>query len=566
MRFKLTALFLVTSVFSPAYAADIAALSKVDAVTVFPQGAEVIRSVDVTIPAGDHRLIFEGLPSDLQSETLRVEGSAGSTVEIGSIDSKFAYAPAAAIDAERKRIEGKIETLNDERGLLDQTIADAEYQKSLMQQLASSIFAPPPKPENAEKHGPEDLANLLNLVGARLQTFSKTVTDARIRQRAIDKEIQDLNNQMAGLAPQDQGRFTVAVNLSVPDETAGTFKLKYRIASAGWQPIYDARLSSPAKDTKASIELVRRAEVMQATTESWDNVSLKLSTARPVGATSAPDIYPHEIQLFEPGRDQNYNTSTDALEKDKERLQDAPAAAAPEEGGIMLEAKKPTARREVAQSQAQVQIAGFQAIYEIPGKVSIDNTGTAKKVRIGTDQISASLSAFTVPKLDPNAYLTATFSLGGETPMLPGLVMLYRDGVFMGQGALPLLSPGEETKLGFGADDLIKVKRVEVKSTHGEEGVFTTSNIDERFYDITVKNLHDFALPVTVLDQIPFTSAQDVTITIPAGMTAPTRKDVDKKRGVLGWDIELAAKGEEVIKHGFKVAWPEGQQVGMNQQ
>jgi uncharacterized protein (TIGR02231 family) len=565
MRFRLTALFLITSAFSPAYAADIAALSKVDAVTVFPQGAEVIRSVDVAIPAGDHRLIFEGLPSDLQSETLRVEGSAGSTVEIGSIDSKFAYAPAAAIDAERKRIEGKIEALNDERGLLDQTIADAEYQKSLMQQLASSIFAPPPKPENAEKHGPEDLANLLNLVGARLQTFSKTVIDARIRQRAIDKEIQDLNNQMAGLAPQDQGRFTVAVNLSVPAETAGTFKLKYRIANAGWQPIYDARLVSPDKDTKASIELVRRAEVAQSTTESWDNVNLKLSTARPVGATSAPDIYPQEVQLFQPGRNENYDTSADALEKDKARLQNAPVAVAPEAVLGMAEPKKEV-RHEVAQSQAQVQIAGFQAIYEVPGKVSIDNTGTAKKVRIGTDQISASLSAFTVPKLDPNAYLTATFSLGGETPMLPGLVMLYRDGVFMGQGALPLLSPGEETKLGFGADDLIKVKRVEVKSTRGEEGLLSTSNIDERFYDITVKNLHDFALPVTVLDQIPFTSAQDVEITIPAGMTAPTRKDVDKKRGVLGWDIALAAKGEEVIKHGFKVAWPEGQQVGMNQQ
>ncbi|MFN0191500.1 MAG: mucoidy inhibitor MuiA family protein [Aestuariivirga sp.] len=564
MRFKLTALFLVTSAFSPAFAADIAALSKVDAVTVFPQGAEVIRSVDVRIPAGDHRLIFEGLPSDLQSETLRVEGSAGSTVEIGSIDSKFAHAPAAAIDAERKRIEGKMETLNDERGLLDQTIADAEYQKSLMQQLASSIFAPPPKPENAEKHGPEDLANLLNLVGARLQTFSKTVTDARIRQRAIDREIQDLNNQLAGLAPQDQGRFTVAVNLSVPAETAGTFKLKYRISNAGWHPIYDARLTSPAKDTKASIELVRRAEVMQATTESWDNVSLKLSTARPVGATSAPDIHPQEVQLFQPGRDENFaGATTEVQEKDKANLlPDAPAAA-PAESEELMAAQK-SLRRDVAQSQAQVQVAGFHAIYEVPGKVSIDNTGTAKKVRIGTDEISTSLSAYAVPKLDPNAYLTATFSLGGETPMLPGPVMLYRDGVFMGQGALPLLSPGEETKLGFGADDLIKVKRVEVKSTRGEEGLLTTSNIDERFYDITVKNLHDFALPVTVLDQIPFTSAQDVTITIPAGMTAPTRKDVDKKRGVLGWDVDLAAKGETVIKHGFKVAWPEGVQVGMN--
>ncbi len=79
-----------------------------------------------------------------------------------------------------------------------------------------------------------------------------------------------------------------------------------------------------------------------------------------------------------------------------------------------------------------------------------------------------------VPKLDPNAYLTAAFTLAGETPLLPGPVMLYRDGVFMGQGGLPMLSPGEETRLGFGADDLIKVKRIEVKRNRGEEGLITT--------------------------------------------------------------------------------------------
>ena len=69
--------------------------------------------------------------------------------------------------------------------------------------------------------------------------------------------------------------------------------------------------------------------------------------------------------------------------------------------------------------------------------------------------------------------------------------MLYRDGVFMGQGSLPMLSPGEEAKLGFGADDLIKVKRIEVKRRTGEEGLISTSNIDERAFDITVKNLHE---------------------------------------------------------------------------
>ena len=70
-------------------------------------------------------------------------------------------------------------------------------------------------------------------------------------------------------------------------------------------------------------------------------------------------------------------------------------------------------------------VAGFQALYAIPGRVSVDNTGTAKNVRIDTTVIEATLSARAVPKLDPTAYLTAAFTLPGETPLLPGTCSVW---------------------------------------------------------------------------------------------------------------------------------------------
>jgi uncharacterized protein (TIGR02231 family) len=227
-------------------------------------------------------------------------------------------------------------------------------------------------------------------------------------------------------------------------------------------------------------------------------------------------------------------------------------------------AKKEKDEEKVAQLQAQVEVAGFQALYVIPGKVSVDNTGTAKNVRIDTSEIDAKLSATAVPKLDPNAYLTAAFELGGDTPLLPGTAMLYRDGVFMGQGYLPMLSPGEETKLGFGADDLIKVKRVEVKRQIGEEGIITSSNVDTRAYDISVKNLHDFAVPVTILDQTPYSDLEDIVVETLPGMTPSTTKDFERKRGVLAWSFELQPKEIKVVKHGFKITWPKDMKVGSN--
>ena len=555
MRLRLAIIILASTAFTPAFAADIQANSRIDAVTVFPSGAEVVRVAEANVEAGENTLIFTDLPGNLQAETIRVEGTSSGKIEIGSVDSRLVTVPSTATDAERKKIESGIEALQDERGVLDQTVSDAEYQKSLMQQLATNAFAPQPKDSGTKSFGPEDLGNMLDLVGGKLQTLSKLILDSRVRQRAIDRQIGDLSNELQQLAPQDGQRVVVTVHLAAPVAAAGTFKLKYRIAEAGWRPIYDARLVSPEKATKARIELVRRADVMQSTTENWSNVALTLSTARPLGATAAPDMYPLQIEAYayDGGRANNFARSADML--------DAAKPAAMPEGSLESKLKK---EDDVSQIQAEVEIAGFQALYSIAGRVSVDNTGTAKKVRIDTSELEAQLAARAVPKLDPNAYLTASFTLNGETPLLPGTVMLYRDGVFMGQGALPLLSPGEEAKLGFGADDLIKVKRVEVRRMTGEEGLISTSDVETRAYDITVKNLHDFTVPVTILDQMPYSTQEEITVEILPGMTQPAFHDFEKKRGVLAWNLEVMPKAEATIKHGFKLTMPQDLKVGMN--
>ncbi|WP_119392089.1 mucoidy inhibitor MuiA family protein [Taklimakanibacter lacteus] len=559
MRTATVALFLATTSLTPAFAADITAVSHIDAVTVYPLGAEVTRIAEARIAPGEHTLIFEGLPAGLAPETLRVEGAGDARIEIGSVDSKTAFLPTGS-NEERKRIEKDIDMLTDERATLDQVISDAEYQKSLMQQLAAATLTQKPKEGETVILDAQGLGGVLDLVGAKLTSLGKTVLDARARQREIGRLLQDLNNKLTQLAPEEDQRMRVTVHLTAPVETQGTFRLSYRILYARWQPIYEARLGEIDKDGKARIELVRRAEVEQSTTESWDNVKLTLSTARPRGATAAPDLLPMPINGFVEGRRENYTArGTDAAGQE-------PLGSMWDKPGMdFSDVTSDDEKKDAAvQAQANVQIAGFQALYGISDRVSIDNTGTAKKVRIATDEITARLSALAAPKLDPNAYLTAAFTLSGETPLLPGPVMLYRDGVFMGQGALPMLSPGEEARLGFGADDLIKVKRIEVKRRTAEEGLISTSNVDERAFDITVKNLHQGQIPVTILDQMPYSTDQKITVETLAGMTPASFKDYERRRGVMAWSFDLASQGIKVIKHGYKVSWPQDLKLGLN--
>lgn len=560
MRFTLISFFLVTTCLSAGFAADLRAQSHLDAVTVYPTGAEVTRVTDAHLLAGETTLILEGLPGELDAQSIRVEGVGGKGVEIASVDSKLIYVSTAEGEAARLRIEAQIETLQDERQALDQSISDADYQKRLLLSLADKQLETSSGDDKVKQIDAAQLGGLLDLVSVKLGAISKVIHEAQIRQRSIDKQVNDLNNEMAGIAPLQVSKMQVAVHLRTPAETDGTFKIKYRISNAGWAPFYDARLTTPDKDQKPKIEIVRRAEVMQSSGESWDNVALTLSTARPLGATAAPELWEQEVQIYQPLA-AKMKKENDALgSADMSVSEAAPASPRQKDLAGLLD------RGDAEQKQAVVEIAGFQALYGIQGRVSVDNSGTSKKVRISTDEFDADLNAIAVPKIDASAYLTASFTVKSEAPMLPGAVNIYRDGVFMGQGALPLLNSDEKAKLGFGADDLIKVKRSEVKRKTGEAGIITSSNVEERAWDIVVKNLHDVAIPVTVFDQAPFSTMEDVIVQPMGSMTPPTEKDFEKRRGVMAWKFDLQPKAEETIKFGYKVTWPQNLQMGMNLQ
>jgi hypothetical protein len=64
----------------PARAAtEVVGQGPITAVTVFPDRAEVRRSIAVTIPAGPSAVLIENLPAGLIPQTLRVRGAADSS-------------------------------------------------------------------------------------------------------------------------------------------------------------------------------------------------------------------------------------------------------------------------------------------------------------------------------------------------------------------------------------------------------------------------------------------------------------------------------------------------------
>jgi uncharacterized protein (TIGR02231 family) len=212
------------------------------------------------------------------------------------------------------------------------------------------------------------------------------------------------------------------------------------------------------------------------------------------------------------------------------------------------------------EARATVEVQAFQAVYGIPGRATVPTTGEAKRVQIDEMPLEPALTVRTVPKRDEKAFLYAKVTIARGTPILPGPVSLFRDATFVGSGRLPLLAPGEEHELGFGVDDAVKVRHAIAEEKRSESGIITSSKTDTRNYRITAKNLHERAINLVVLDQVPVSQNADIKVEL-IGKTAPTKQNLDDKRGVVAWEIKLEPDQEQVIEHGYRVTWPAAKKV-----
>lgn len=548
--------------FSTAIAEELPVSSRIDSVVVFPSGAEITRVAKVKLDAGSRTLVFSDLPAQADAGSIRVEGKAIGSLEIGAVDSRrvfVAHDDAEAAASARRRIENEIEELGDQRALIEGQIAAYDTKIRLIENLAGLPSQPSP-PGNVTGMPREDWSSLLALIGDSMTEAQSARLEANVKIREIDRRIADLQKGLEQLAPKRSERTEVKVTVVAGAALDAEMIVRYQVPGASWQPFYDARLSTGSKTVEPSLELVRRASITQRTGEPWENVEVRLSTTRPKAGSSAPELQPITVD-YKP----EYKPAPAAAPAPEPMAEAADRAGyagiAEQSVGSDAERRRLSRAPKVAtERRADVEIAPFQALYRVPDRTTIPDTGETKRVQITQHSVAPQLLVKTVPKLDPTAYLYAKFKLPERTAMLPGPVSLFRDQTFVGTGQLPLISGNEEVELGFGIDDLVRVRHSVAEEVRGESGLISSSRNDRREFRISVKNLHERAISLTVLDQIPVSKQQGITVEL-IGASKPTRQDVDDKRGVLSWDSQIAADEERVIDFGYKVVWPSPRQI-----
>jgi uncharacterized protein (TIGR02231 family) len=547
-----TSLVLATALIGArAQAADIDANSAIDAVTVYPDGASVTRVITVDLPSGDNTLVSKDFPLTLDPSSLRVEGEAGARLTIGSVDARQ---PRPVTPADLSELDRKIEALKDQRADLDGAIASAEARRKFAERFAEA--SPAGIGEKGEARPLADWRAAFAAVAEEVANADTAIRDAQRKQRDLDREIARLQSDRNIKPPS---KFEVRIDLAAEAATKATLRVTYSVRNAHWTPLYDARLDTGASDRKPMLELVRRAEINQSTGEDWTNVALAVSTVRVARGGNAPDLNSLIVQYPPPPAPVAAAPMLDSVRRSARSMAvNEPQQSTMPAGAAELNAKK------IDEAQGAAEIGAFHVAFQIPGRVTVTAHEGNKSLRIATTKIAPDLIVRSAPVVDPTGFLEASFVQGDDAPLLAGQVSIYRDGMFVGRGRMTPASKDETVRLGFGADDKVKIERSVVKRNEGSAGlIVTTAKTDERAFKTTVRNGHDFPIKVAIEDQLPVSESDEIVVEMLPSTTPPTTTNLRDKRGVLQWAFEVKPSEVKDIAFAWRLRWPKDKGVVM---
>jgi len=85
---KCLAFALLVLVPPPVAAGELAPPNAIASVTVFVEGAQVVRRVSVVLPAGSTTVVIGDLPADIEADSLEIDGSADQPLAITSVETR----------------------------------------------------------------------------------------------------------------------------------------------------------------------------------------------------------------------------------------------------------------------------------------------------------------------------------------------------------------------------------------------------------------------------------------------------------------------------------------------
>lgn len=545
MRFLLSTVAILGV--TPALADVFDTPAPVTEVTLYPQGASVLRQARLELPAGAHQVVIPGLPADIDPASLRVAAEGAKigafSLQTGRALPDGAPEPQAVKDAraEVQRLERALRDRDAAVSAIRAEVAASEDLLSFLRTLASS--------DNATTG---DVAALTDMVAVRMLAARRAAIEAETRALAAEqgraddaKALKDAHARLAALQ-QPRGDQAALVMTVEGQGAPATITVTSTTYDASWSPVYDLRLDQQA----GTLVLERGLMVAQATGEDWSDVALTLSTSRPSDRADPSEVYPRIVSAWDPNAG-SVRSVASASARAADAGYDAPMA---EEVEAVVVAEP-----------ASVDFMGATAVYRYDSPVDLRSGVDALRLALDSPALPIdALVAEAVPAQDDRAYLVVDTRNPLPDVILPGPVTLYADGASVGQTRLDLVAAGDEMQLGFGAIDGIVLDRRMPDRESAEGGLIRRSASLSEKAVLEAQNLTPRDYTLRLIDQVPVSEQKEVSIDWTASV-APTEENPDGKRGVLVWEMPLAAGATQEVTLETEIRWPDGYYLNNSQ-
>jgi hypothetical protein len=291
MKIKLTLIFFALFFSTLKIFAQISSqqvVSKIEKVTVFTSGAEVLRKAKITVPAGKTEFVFSGIARNIDKQSIQVKGEGNFTIL--SVIHQINYLKEQDRQKEISSLLAKSQILK--RNLAVETSTLAVYKNEEQMLIKNQSIG---GSNNGVKTS--ELKEAIDYQRGRL-------TEALNKQLEITNEIQKIDSSLIKLDSQlktlNQSNLystsEIVVTVSSKTQTEGSFELDYYVKDATWFATYDLRV----KDITSPIDLSLKANVTQHTGENWNDIKLTLSNGNPMENGVTPQLQPWLLRFGYP--------------------------------------------------------------------------------------------------------------------------------------------------------------------------------------------------------------------------------------------------------------------------
>ena len=252
--------------------------SEVNEVTVFLEGAQVIREKQIELKAGKHLLKYVGLSPFIEGKSVQVK--AENQLVVLSVNHQQNYLDKTKRSDRITELHEKLELLKEKEKL----------EKTHLSIIIKELTFLDANRNLGGKNNTLDVTTLKQAADYYRQRLTSLKMEELKRKQtlsAIEEEMNDINSQMRDLASEKEyPSGEVWVKVEAPKTGTYPIEVSYLVGNAGWYPSYDIR----AKHIEAPVQLIYKANVKQDTKIDWKDVKLTFSSAEPSVSAVAPKL------------------------------------------------------------------------------------------------------------------------------------------------------------------------------------------------------------------------------------------------------------------------------------